>query len=251
MKRLFQILFVLCFIQLCAYPTLAQQGGEKNDDGMPSKDEKKAGELPKLALDAPDRLEYVVNLPSLSPAERQEIETPQSPSGPIKVGIHRAVPTKALGDLSPNLLWQPLADGNYGYIEVRSPEAKTVRLGLKLQLPKEARIQIYSVNSKDETLVEHNITQHELLKLGDEVYWTNHVEGEVIGIEIRIPLEENTQNVNVEIITLSHGFTSAAMDFEVPLVHIPCPAHVLAQCAIDSGEVLSGAVNATVMMFFD
>ena len=200
-----------------------------------------------LAYTNPQPFEFNVVLPSLLDRERREIEN-TSLSGRQKIGIHREVPYTRTGDLSNKLSWKKDGESLVAYLRVHSPEAISIRISANFELPANATVTFYELDSIGKINAMYNFTTTQK-GLKAREYWSPIATGESIGIEIRLLQPSQKQDVNIELLTIAHQFAipfTAGSTFDA----MECANHEDIQCAIDDGDISESLASATMKLWF-
>ena len=224
----------------------ASPGGEPLG---PEQDDDEVEERPTLAVEAPDRQPLELEFPALTSEEIKITQTPQTDSGPLKVAFHRDIPNHIAGNLSPRLNWNTIGGSQYAYIQIRSPEAKTLRLELALKLPKGGSLRFYHVDSDGETRVGEKITQADIERRNQDTHWTTPVDTNHLNIEIRLPQGEDLDTVFIELKNLSHGYTSSLRGASTSLTR--CLTHIQVPCAINNGDTTANTAASVAHLRYE
>ena len=228
--------------------------GQPNPDPLgdspgPRQNDDDADERPTLAIESPDRQALELEFPPLSSEEITITQTPQLDRGPRQVAFHRTVPMHMRGNLYPRLTWQSVDGSRYAYLNIRSPEAKTIRLELLLRLPNGASLRFYHVDAGGETHVGEEILQADIERLNEEVFWTTLVGADHLSIEIRIPEEQDSGAFAIELTNLSHGYVSTFRDPSTSALR--CNNHIQVPCAINDGDTTQETADSVVQIRFE
>lgn len=125
----------------CHAPTHAQQVGSAVGPLTPE-------EVPaahrKLDLDySQTPVGLQIDLPPADASVKRSMAR-ESRNGPLKVGVHRAVPDGFQGDLSPELDWVETGDGTVvSSVSVTSPGASAMRMGVTAELPEGGELRFF------------------------------------------------------------------------------------------------------------
>ena len=193
---------------------------------------------------------------------RIDLPVPAAPAssderGPLRIGFHRDLPERFQGDLLPRLNWTP-ADGGAvaAALQVSSPNAKSIRVGVYASLPEGAQLRFFQPNGSG--------TPHAVVTPDDfhlpapsgiqtaaipkqqaapeaEIYWSPSVEGDAIGIEITLPPGAAAADFWFRVEKVAHRFLDARATGHAA---VQCPErHVDVQCrAGDFPDELENAV---------
>ncbi|MDR2244305.1 MAG: hypothetical protein LBE15_02715 [Burkholderiales bacterium] len=194
-------------------------------------------------------------LPALALKALQEENTPDSGSGlnaqPFKIGVGRNAGTELDGAELPVLNWKNNGDGHIARWAVTSPEARGMRVALRLDaLPDNAELR-FSGSAEPERII-GVISGKEAHALRDDnkVYWTPVTEGETQNIEIYLPSTVKTEDVKIRLNGVSHLFTSARDGFNTSkLVKFSASCQVDVACKSDTlGAAFQNASKAVARM---
>ena len=136
----------------------------------------------------------------------------------LKIGVARNADTEINGD-APALNWQSNGDGHVARWAITSPDAKAVRVGLRIRaLPDSAELRFSGSAAPDRII--GVVSGQEIKALLDDshVYWTPMTEGETQNIEIYLPSSVNPSDVKIRLSGASHLFTSALEGFNTTAV---------------------------------
>jgi lysyl endopeptidase len=146
-----------------------------------------------------------------------EIDADWHPGTPRKIGFSREVPQlKSITDTATQLTWQNTTQGGkIVAISINSPQATGIRLGILVRrLPVAATFRFYSQGTE----VAYETTGKEIMEsiqrnvdAGDNsdaahTYWSPHIEGEEVTMEIELPAGINPDTVEIAIPSISHFF---------------------------------------------
>ena len=125
----------------CQAPTYAQQVGSAV--GPPVPEEVPAAHR-KLKLDySQTPVGLQIDLPPAEASVKRSMAR-KSRNGPLKVGVHRAMPDGFQGDLSPELDWVEMGDGTVvSSVSVTSPGASAMRMGVTVELPEGGELRFF------------------------------------------------------------------------------------------------------------
>ncbi len=135
---------------------------------------------------------------------------------PTQVGIARSTGADALQGALPRPQWTATADGTAARIEVRSPGAAGLRVGLLLGSVDD-RVELRFAGSDDPSRVVAAVTGRQALGRAspDRLYWTPSTDGEAQIIEIHVPAGVSVQNIRIEAPLISHLVATARTGFEM------------------------------------
>ena len=153
------------------------------------------------------------------PKEKKSAETNAEPhpGTPRKIGFGRDVPQLgSITDTASQLKWQNTAQGGkIAAISINSPQATGIRLGILVRrLPVAAIFRFYS----QEAGATYEISGKEIMEgiqrnvdAGDHsdaarTYWSPHIEGEEITLEIELPAGISPDTLEIAIPSVSHFF---------------------------------------------
>ncbi|HJW46963.1 MAG TPA: hypothetical protein VJ484_10810, partial [Lysobacter sp.] len=139
-----------------------------------------------------------------------------------QVGVARSTGADALQSALPRLQWTATADGAAARIEVRSPGAAGLRVGLRLASVDD-RVELRFAGSDDPSLVVAAVTSRQALGLAspDRLYWTPSTDGEAQIIEIYVPAGVSVQNLRIEAPLISHLVATARTGFNSTGLKMP------------------------------
>jgi|GEM_PF-545268 len=164
---------------------------------------------------------YSISIDAI-PKEKKSAENnvDSRPGTPRKIGFGRDVPQlRSISDVTSRLKWQnTLQSGKIAAISITSPQATGIRVGILVRrLPAEATFRFYSQGAG----VAYEIAGKEImetiqrnLNAGDRsdaarTYWSPHVEGEEVTLEIELPLGISPDTLEIAIPSVSHFFFDA------------------------------------------
>lgn len=203
-----------------------------------------------LALASSNRYALNLDFPTLSEQERNDIESSASSIGPEIVGIHRSVPPHFSTNLNQDLTWLDHRNGRTAYLELRSPDALTLRAAFRLKLPKGSRILFYEI-ARDGTAAVISDSTGAFLKISDEgVFWSPVAEDDQLGVEIQVPSTADLNDVHIELTKISFGFRSVESYGARPRA-LECDNHIDAVCAIDDGETTQATADTVLRIRFE
>ena len=132
----------------CLAPAHAQQVGSAVGPSVP---EAVPAAQRKLRLDySQTPVALQIALPPADASVKQSA-TRKSRIGPLKVGVHRAMPPAFQGDLSPKLDWVEMDDGSVvASASVTSPGASAMRMGVRVRLHEEGELRFFGGQSDRE-----------------------------------------------------------------------------------------------------
>jgi lysyl endopeptidase len=135
---------------------------------------------------------------------------------PTQVGVARSTAADALQRALPRLQWTATVDGAVARIEVRSPGAAGLRVGLLLGSVDD-RVELRFAGSDDPSRVVAAVTGRQALGLAspDRLYWTPSTDGEAQIIEIYVPAGVSVQNIRIEAPLISHLVATARTGFKM------------------------------------
>ncbi len=117
---------------------------------------------------------------------------------PLKIGFGRDLPQWYRGDLAPELVWDDLPEGGrVAAFSITSPEAKAIRVGLRLdRLPEGVEVRFFSLQN-GQSYGPFTVKSTRLHLVGDEahepdaaaesLFWSPVIEGDTAGVEIYAP----------------------------------------------------------------
>lgn len=153
----------------------------------------------------------------LDPVSITERAPEENFSGPVRIGISRAVEvTKTVPETNQLLVWKMLDDGSYsGMVKFHSPDAAGLRIGLQVsQLPPRGEIRVTGVDGLQiEVSALWILDTIQLNMEGGEdenlarLYWLPTVPGNEVVLEIRVPSDVSPTTVEVAVPTIMHLWT--------------------------------------------
>ena len=200
-----------------------------------------------LVFANPNPFEFKVTLPTLKNYERTRIDTPAT-HGPYRIGIHREVPYHRSGELSNKLSWKKDGSGVVAYVGVRSPDAVSIRFSADIKLPADATVVFYGVDATGKIEIIDSLTAPKK-GFDEELFWSPHALGETIGVEIRLPRSNMKKEVELELLTIAHRFTTP--DQSIVINALECSNHEEIQCAIDNEEISDGNARTALRLTFE
>lgn len=161
---------------------------------------------------------YSISIGAISKENKSsETDFDSRTSTPRKIGSGRNVPQLgSITDTTSRLKWQnTLQGGKIAAISITSPQATGIRVGILVhRLPSEATFRFYSQGAENA----YEIVGREILETiqrnldaGDNsdaarTYWSPHVEGEEVTLEIELPLGTSPDKLEIAIPSVSHFF---------------------------------------------
>ncbi|MCL2872728.1 MAG: hypothetical protein FWF41_07115, partial [Betaproteobacteria bacterium] len=128
---------------------------------------------------------------------------------PIKIGVNRNADTE-IADTPAALNWQSNGNGYVAQWAITSPEAKELRVSLRIRaLPDNAELRFSGSAEPDRIIGVVSGQEVKALLSDSHVYWTPVTEGETQNIEIYLPSSVSPSDVNIRLGGASHIFTSA------------------------------------------
>ncbi|MDR0247895.1 MAG: hypothetical protein LBI16_05850, partial [Burkholderiales bacterium] len=148
----------------------------------------------------------------------QELSNPLRTKA-LKVGVNRNADTEINAAAPFALNWQNIDDGYIARLAVTSPEARGMRVALRLRaLPDNAELRFSGSEAPERIIGVVSGEEANALRDDDYIYWTPLTEGETQNIEIYLPSTEKTEDVKIRLNGVSHLFTSAQDGFNTALV---------------------------------
>ncbi len=161
---------------------------------------------------------HSISIGTISQAKKSaETNVDSRPGTPRKIGFGRDVPQLgSITDTATRLKWQITPQGGkIAAISISSPQATGIRLGILVRrLPAEVTFRFYSQGSE----VAYEIAGKEIMETiqrnldaGDSsdaarTYWSPHVEGEEVTLEIELPSGISPDTLEIAIPSVSHFF---------------------------------------------
>lgn len=173
---------------------------------------------------------------------------------PIQIGIERDASTDGVTDTLPPLNWVALKDGgSAARIEVRSPVAMALRVGLKVNALS-PRAELRFAGSSDPSRVVAAMSGREILQLTDpmKLFWTPSTDGETQYIEVYLPAGVPTGSTRLQAPRLSHLLADSTNDFRIlPKIGESGSCNVDTACRVgELGADFVSAKNAVAHMQF-
>lgn len=169
----------------------------------------------------------------------------------VQVGIERSG-GEALAPLGA-LRWKAVDGGSVARIEVRSPDAMALRVGLKLR-GMDDRIELRVAGSDAPTKIEALATGAETRHLvdGRGLHWTPATDGETQVIELFAPSGVDLKSVTVQIAHVSHLITSLRGGFALtPKIGESGNCNVDTACRVGTlGQAFVNAKNSVSWLLF-
>ena len=168
--------------------------------------------------------------------------------GPLRIGIHRDLPTAYRGNLLSRLDWMPVDKGaRAAAVLVHSPQATSIRVAVQGELPPGAELRFFHPDGNGKALAVITPADLKAAAAQAEVYWSPSAVGDVIGIEITLPSRAPVDAAWLRVETVAHRFLDPhAKSFKT----LDCPElHVDVQCRV--GEFPSGLENAVARIDFE
>ena len=199
------------------------------------------------------KLDYSGAFPGLHivlppPSDEEKRAMARSDSKRRVIGFHRGVPGGYEDDLSPRLDWIGQADGSFvAPLLVTSPEAESVRVGIRAELSPGGEIRFFGMQSDERFAV---VIREDFPVVGGEMEtrWSPTVDGDTIGIEITLPSEKAVDAFRLRIDALAHSLHSMRSLDTAP--KLDCPnIHIDVQCR--SGSTHSGKEDAVARIRFE
>lgn len=170
-----------------------------------------------------------------------------------QIGVNRAAASDGLTRTLPALRWLAVRGGNVARIEIRSPDALALRVGLQLE-SLDPRIELRFAGSDDPARVEATIKADKALGLanGQRVFWTPSTDGDTQVIELFAPSGVATKAVHLQVPEVSHLVTNSKNDFQILKrtgASGACNVDVICRVA-ELGQNFVNAKNAVARMQF-
>jgi hypothetical protein len=170
---------------------------------------------------------------------------------PTQIGINRLASEEALAPL-PALSWQAVAGGAVARIEVASPDALGLRVGLRVgSLDPRVELRFAGSDRPDEVVA--MVAGEEVSRLaGDRrVYWTPATEGERQRIELFAPTGVDTGALQLGVPEVSHLVTNARNGFSLAKIGESGSCNVDTACRVAAlGQNFVNAKNAVARYIF-
>ena len=217
-------------------------------DGAKSSTSSLQQQLPDIIFQPDQASAYQLELPDLEVSEELRMRS-EAHIGPQKIGMHREIPLDAQGNLMEDLRWTPIDSVVVAYATIRSPGARSVRAELELNLPSNTTIVFFEFDEDgDRTAID--VIKTKELKTSEKTLWSPPANGEVIGIEIRLPTKEDVRNSTISLLHLAHR-TRGAVTGDIPAFELECTNHRDTQCAVEDGDLDEGSAKSTVKLEFE
>ncbi|MET0655903.1 MAG: serine protease [Pseudoxanthomonas sp.] len=136
---------------------------------------------------------------------------------PVQIGINRAAASDGAAPSLPRLNWIPLNDGgSAARIEVRSPVALALRVGLRIDAL-DPRAELRFAGSTEPSRVVAAMSGKEILGLldADRIFWTPSTDGETQFIEVYLPRGVSRGSARLQAPRLSHLLADSLNDFKI------------------------------------
>ncbi|MCL2308849.1 MAG: hypothetical protein FWC42_04430 [Proteobacteria bacterium] len=210
---------------------------------------------------APDaRKTTVVTFAPLPTSALEAVQEENSPDSarklqakPTKIGVNRNADTESHSAMPFSLNWQNIGDGHVARLAVTSPEARGMRVALRLRvLPDSAELRFSGSGAPEKILGAVSGKEANALRDDSKVYWTPATEGKTQNIEIYLPATVRTEDVKVRLNAVSHLFTSAQNGFNASAVTKASQyCEVDVACKFDSlGVAFKNTASAVARMLF-
>ncbi len=157
---------------------------------------------------------HAITLPAMARAEAVARLEPRKPGAPFQIGFSRDLPEAPQGDLAGTAQWIALPEGGrVASFSVRSPEAESVRLGMRAELPEGARMRFFEVGRPDsrypvfkwsDFIRKGQSPGHASADTRPRTRWSPSIPGDVVGVEIEIPPWADPTEVSFRIVGVSH-----------------------------------------------
>ncbi|WP_200247129.1 trypsin-like peptidase domain-containing protein [Lamprobacter modestohalophilus] len=204
-----------------------------------------------------------ITLPPLDATERGWVADPGSIPIPARLGFGRVIPedglAAALGDPQH---WQATADGGQHLVlQVRSPEARALRLGLAVRaLPERASLRLFTAGSDDlapisgaeiKASLERDRAALPMASAdaadAESLYWSPLLLGDSLMLELTLPSGLEPQALDLDLVRVSHLFR---LPFTLPGERYQGPddCHVDLACVDD--PLLERLARATAAVLF-
>jgi len=161
------------------------------------------------------RLQYrEISIQKLAELENHNL---RSGAQPTQIGVNRSTANEAAAKALPGLRWQVVKGGGaVARIEVRSPEALALRVGLQLE-SLDPRVEVRFSGSDEPTRVEAMMMASAMLGLtnGQRVFWTPSTDGDTQIIELFAPAGIVTKAIRLQVPEMSHLVTNSKNDFQI------------------------------------
>jgi hypothetical protein len=133
-----------------------------------------------------------------------------------RIGFARKASLEAVGTAAPALRWVPVAGGAVARMEVRSPDALALRVGLDVRRL-DGRVELRFAGSDDPRRVVALVTvaHAQQLPAGDGLYWTPSTDGESQIIEIFRPAGVPAARASLHAPAVSHLLANSRNDFKI------------------------------------
>lgn len=169
----------------------------------------------------------------------------------VQVGIERS--GGEAGAQLPALRWKAIDGGSVARIEVRSPDAMALRVGLKLR-GMDDRIELRVAGSDDPAKVEGLSTGTETRMLLDDrgLFWTPATDGETQVIELFAPDGVDFKRVQAQVAHVSHLVTNLRSGFALtPKIGESGNCNVDTACRVGAlGQAFVNAKNSVSWLLF-
>ncbi|MDR1529626.1 MAG: hypothetical protein LBS40_04420 [Burkholderiales bacterium] len=202
-----------------------------------------------------------IRFSELAPDEFDQLKKSNTPetngmlAKPLRVGVNRFFSLEAKDKTQPQLQWQTVSEGSVARLFVTSPDAPTLRVGLKITaLPDNAEFRFAGSNQLERIVGVVSGKEALDLRSDNDTYWTPMTSGETQIIEIFIPVGNKLENIDLSVDTVSHIFVSMLENFDASKIIYDygdsgsCNINVV--CKDSLGNAYKDAVKAVARMYF-
>lgn len=158
-------------------------------------------------------------LPALTEDETRAGSEVGEPGQPTRIGVGRQLPTLDRGDLASTWTWTVLTDGGrVAAFSVRSPDAGSVRLAVRAELPPGAILRFFAPGDPQRRYPVLKQSDFRAARLvanpqsvdGARTRWSPTIPGDTVGIEIEISPGTSESEVSLRIVGVSHIHRASA-----------------------------------------
>jgi hypothetical protein len=143
----------------------------------------------------------VIDLPSLDAKEQSWVADPKKIPGPVRMGFGRNVPVEAVVDVFAATQWQQTPSGGHvAAVQLRSPGALGLRIGLQLSiLPEASLLGFFDANGTRAAAF-----SGAELNVADGPFWSPLIQGDTASLALSLPPGYDPSNVHLSLPRVSH-----------------------------------------------
>ena len=135
-------------------------------------------------------------------------------------------------------------------MNISSPSASSIRFSAEIKLPADSTVIFYERGLSGQVRVIDSFTTTEK-GLNESNYWSPQAPGESIGMEIRVPNPDYTNDVKLVLSTIAHRFDISTINTAIITNVAECTNHEEIQCAIDDEMIDEGFAKATMQLWYE